>query len=379
MLPFLPTLLIVLVLACCLGWGTFVGLARLAGFELSMWRPELDSIPAARLFDVTRATATAIGVLAGVFAIVYAYRRQRVQETDSRREDSEQLSQRYQDSAGQLGHEKAAVRLAGVYAMSRLADDWPDQRQQCVDVLCAYIRLPVADQRQEEKVIRRTILDEIIAHTAADRPTGTSWSSLRLDLSNATIKDFKPRGSVFNNLTLQGAGLSGDVDFSHTTLTGRLDLSGARITGRVSVAVRGPGQQVFAFGARVLKGGSLSMRTSVPTASANRFADCIFDFVVVDEGGAVGVTLSPGAGRRAFGLANMQVSGKLEIYGDGGQCAERTVTTRDLETVGSGSVTVQKELLNKPDIFSHGIHDAGAGPIALRTMTLGPWTVVDLD
>jgi hypothetical protein len=35
-----------------------------------------------------------------------------------------------------------AVRLAGAYAMAGLADDWPENRQTCVDVLCAYLRLP---------------------------------------------------------------------------------------------------------------------------------------------------------------------------------------------------------------------------------------------
>ena len=32
----------------------------------------------------------------------------------------------------------AAVRLAGMYAMAGLADDWKENRQTCVDVLCAY-------------------------------------------------------------------------------------------------------------------------------------------------------------------------------------------------------------------------------------------------
>ncbi|MFD9499878.1 hypothetical protein [Streptomyces sp. NPDC060035] len=34
-----------------------------------------------------------------------------------------------------LGHDQAAVRLAGVYALARLADDWAEQRQVCIDVL----------------------------------------------------------------------------------------------------------------------------------------------------------------------------------------------------------------------------------------------------
>ena len=35
-----------------------------------------------------------------------------------------------------------AIRLAGVYAMAGLAGDWEENRQTCVDVLCAYLRIP---------------------------------------------------------------------------------------------------------------------------------------------------------------------------------------------------------------------------------------------
>ena len=53
------------------------------------------------------------------------------------------LNERFATAAGQLGGDKPpAVRLAGVYAMAGLADDWPENRQTCVDVLCAYLRLP---------------------------------------------------------------------------------------------------------------------------------------------------------------------------------------------------------------------------------------------
>ena len=53
------------------------------------------------------------------------------------------LNERFATAAGQLGDDKpSAVRLAGVYAMAGLADDWPENRQTCVDVLCGYLRLP---------------------------------------------------------------------------------------------------------------------------------------------------------------------------------------------------------------------------------------------
>src|SRR5579859_5410995 len=53
------------------------------------------------------------------------------------------LNERFATAAGQLGGDKPpAVRLAGVYAMAGLADDWEKNRQTCVDVLCAYLRMP---------------------------------------------------------------------------------------------------------------------------------------------------------------------------------------------------------------------------------------------
>jgi ABC-type transporter Mla subunit MlaD len=53
------------------------------------------------------------------------------------------LNERFATAARQLGDDKPpAVRLAGVYAMAGLADDWAENRQTCVDVLCAYLRMP---------------------------------------------------------------------------------------------------------------------------------------------------------------------------------------------------------------------------------------------
>jgi hypothetical protein len=53
------------------------------------------------------------------------------------------LNERFATAAGQMGSDKPpAVRLAGLYAMAGLADDWPEDRQTCIDVLCGYLRLP---------------------------------------------------------------------------------------------------------------------------------------------------------------------------------------------------------------------------------------------
>ena len=47
-------------------------------------------------------------------------------------------------AADQLGSDKAPVRLAGLYALERLAQDNPSQRQTIVNVICAYLQMPYA-------------------------------------------------------------------------------------------------------------------------------------------------------------------------------------------------------------------------------------------
>jgi hypothetical protein len=103
------------------------------------------------------------------------------------------LAKRYQDASAQLGHSAAAVRLAGSYALARLADDWPDERQRCVNVLCAYLRMswaPPLDGTHDdgELQVRRSILEEIGHHLVPSRLP--NWCDLDFDLSNTLLPGF---------------------------------------------------------------------------------------------------------------------------------------------------------------------------------------------
>jgi len=99
------------------------------------------------------------------------------------------LNERFATAAGQLGGDKPpAVRLAGVYAMAGLTDDWPENRQTCVDVLCAYLRLPydpdpgddVAPAERAayraDREVRHTVIRVIATHLKAGAPV--SWQGL---------------------------------------------------------------------------------------------------------------------------------------------------------------------------------------------------------
>ena len=91
------------------------------------------------------------------------------------------LNERFTTIAAQLGHDQAAVRLAGVHAMAGLADDWEENRQTCIDVLCAYLRMPYEPDPGDEaptaerlkfraiREVRHTVIRVIAAHLATMR------------------------------------------------------------------------------------------------------------------------------------------------------------------------------------------------------------------
>jgi hypothetical protein len=104
------------------------------------------------------------------------------------------LNERFATAADKLGSDKPhAVRLAGVYAMAGLADDWRENQQTCVDVLCAYLRLPYepdpGDDAPAEKrldfhatrEVRHTVIRVINAHLQ-DGVAG-SWQGLSFDFT----------------------------------------------------------------------------------------------------------------------------------------------------------------------------------------------------
>ncbi|MFI2358173.1 pentapeptide repeat-containing protein [Streptomyces anulatus] len=190
--------------------------------------------------EVIKTTVTVLTLIGAVFAALYAYRKQLIDEGTSHRADAAQLTERYSKSAEQLGHEQAAVRLAGVYAMARLADDWPEQRQVCVDVLCAYLRMPYATNttdpgfRHGEREVRLTIIRAIRDHLQ-EPAMKTTWCGRNLDFSGATFDGCDLRGSMFVGGTVDFSGSTfsdGTIYFSGSTFSGgEVDFNGSTFSG----------------------------------------------------------------------------------------------------------------------------------------------------
>lgn len=180
--------------------------------------------------DVLKATVTALTLIGAVLAGLYAYRKQLLAEGDAHRADASQLADRYTTAAEQLGHDQAAVRLAGVYALARLADDWAEQRQVCIDVLCAYLRMPyepdpsLPGHKEGDREVRHTIIQVIRDHLQ-EPDAATAWC----------LHDFNFTGAVFDGGTFASSHFRGKATFSDAKFSsGAVSFHRAKFSGAVS-------------------------------------------------------------------------------------------------------------------------------------------------
>ena len=105
--------------------------------------------------------------------------------------------------------------------MAGLADDWPENRQTCVDVLCAYLRMPYEPDPGDEapgperlafrasREVRHTAIRVITAHLR--HGAAVSWQGL----------DFDFTGAIFDGGDFSGAVFSGGLaDFRRARFSG---------------------------------------------------------------------------------------------------------------------------------------------------------------
>ncbi|MFF2436998.1 pentapeptide repeat-containing protein [Streptomyces sp. NPDC058107] len=269
--------------------------------------------------DVLKATVTALTLVGAVLAGLYAYRKQLLAEGDAHRADASQLAERYTTAAEQLGHNQAAVRLAGVYALARLADDWAEQRQVCIDVLCAYLRMPyepdptAPEHKAGEREVRQTIIRVIRDHLQQpDAPT--AWCEFNFDFTSAvfdggSFSSSHFRGTVsFSGATFDGGRVSfrnatfsgGTVTFDRATFSGsRVSFSNATFSGGTVTfrnATFSGGTVTFdratfsgsrvSFSNATFSGGTVAFRNATFDGGRVSFSDATFDDGRVSFSGA---------------------------------------------------------------------------------------------
>ncbi|WP_433242547.1 pentapeptide repeat-containing protein [Streptosporangium sp. CA-135522] len=223
--------------------------------------------PAAVVNARNEVIRTALAAAAGVGAAItlaLAFRRQRHTEIVADRTEHDASERRvtelYTKAAEQLGKDDAPVRLAGLYALERLAQDTPALRQTIVDLICSYLRMPYTPPQEpdrhdkiraarraartrsttptdgskrdprEEAQVRLTaqrILSAHLRYQPPDRrhwwqrggpdPNSRYWPGTRLDLTGATLIDFNLCDCRMSNAVFSGTTFIGDTLFVGTT------------------------------------------------------------------------------------------------------------------------------------------------------------------
>ncbi len=268
------------VVVTLMGAALFVWLAWLLSHQPaplrgnSGWWDWLEHVGGTELFDAARTTATILAIVGVGGAALVAYRRQDTAERahdvaikgqeiasaqyvldsqkyqldrdrhqlelDRRQDDSERdLRARFATVFEQLGSPNFAVRHAGAYALGSLADDWQkigndDERQVCIDLLCAQLRrarpTDELDEAAQDLEVRKTIVALIRSHRPVSRDNAHSWESCALDLSGADLSGFSFLDTDLRSSNLDDANLSGAnfirADLSDAMMT-RANLSGA--------------------------------------------------------------------------------------------------------------------------------------------------------
>ncbi|MFF7468283.1 pentapeptide repeat-containing protein [Streptomyces sp. NPDC008092] len=221
--------------------------------------PHIDSTT---LFDLVKLSFGVVAGAGALVALVVAYRRQRVDEDGALREATRLHTERFTTAVAQLGDVSAAVRLGGVHALAGLADDAPTRglRQTCIDVLCAYLRLPYtaeadlpADDDEARhaylsmRQVRHTVIRLISDHLRLAPIDPHSWQGHDFDLTEVTFDggDFSAVEFSGSKVTFAGARFSagtvtfyaarfsgGTVDFSRARFSGgRVTFTGAEFSG----------------------------------------------------------------------------------------------------------------------------------------------------
>lgn len=143
-------------------WAIWAGMAGLVAIGLlaTWWLVTTYGSGDAKTIEQNRIKLEAIKLAASVVvgtgsvaALLLAARRQRVSEldllqrdrvADINRHDADErrATELYTAAAEQLASDKAPVRMAGMYALSRLGERNGNLRKTIINLLCAYLRMP---------------------------------------------------------------------------------------------------------------------------------------------------------------------------------------------------------------------------------------------
>ncbi|MDD3246908.1 MAG: pentapeptide repeat-containing protein [Methanosarcina sp.] len=155
-----------------------------------------------------------------------------------------QITERFTRAIDQLGNDKLEIRLGGIYALERIANESEKDYWPIMEILTAYIRenssLESDNIKHEDIKNQNKISLDIQAILTVIRRRKHFFEfgePDRLDLHRTNLQEANLRGATLKGADLRGANLQGadlrDTDFSNTDLImgKEADLQGANLRG----------------------------------------------------------------------------------------------------------------------------------------------------
>ncbi len=192
--------------------------------------------------------------------------------------------------------------------MAGLADDWPENRQTCIDVLCAYLRLPYEPAPGEEipapehlaflasREVRHTVIRVIAAHL--NDGAAVSWQGLSFDFNSVIFDGGDFRGAEFSGglAVFDGAEFSGGtVRFNRAKFSGgEVFFGGAKFSGG-TVLFRGArfSEGTVSFRDTELSGGTVDFSRAKFSGGTVDFSQAKFSGGTVDFNSAADWSVPP--------------------------------------------------------------------------------------
>ena len=243
--------------------------------RVPFWQLKLD--PRKHAENIVKIALTLVGGVGAVAYLVIKYQERQQAGRAEKREKDRLVDTKVQDAINQLGSDKASTRIAGVYALTDIADRYKGgYRQRVVDILCGYLRSdrssyapdrsrqPVWDasghlveSAASDEAVESTILSVMrdrLRKERKDDKTGETivqtvdddqlWCACTFDLHGATFHEAVDltdstfecvpnfRGTKFErDADFHGAHFTGYADFREAHFTGGAHFYGAHFTG----------------------------------------------------------------------------------------------------------------------------------------------------
>ena len=191
-------------------------------------------------------------IVAGPIALYIAIWRSLVADRQAKTAQESLLNERYQKGAEMLGNEVLSVRLGGIYALQRLAEEHPEQYHvQIMRLFCAFARQPTKDSGLESEQVQiepgtmlglRQDLEAIILAIKSRSKSGISLErkeDFRLDLRGAVLPGIQFLDLDLSNSFLHHAKLP-NANIANTNLSGAIfDYADLREATLYKVKLRG--------------------------------------------------------------------------------------------------------------------------------------------